>query len=139
MWKLYTSMRDSICIRSAYKQLWDCLPSKECYLGEVRYVDYETDAFDHSNLFSLVMHKRTSYAHEHEVRAVIINVSAEILESRNHPPGVPVKIDMRSLVNEVYIAPDAPDPLMEVVQRLVDQTGLTVQVKKSGVNAPPAY
>jgi len=76
MWKLYTSMRDSICIRSAYKQLWDCLPSKECYLGEVRYVDYETDAFDHSNLFSLVMHKRTSYAHEHEVRAVIMNVSA---------------------------------------------------------------
>ena len=50
-----------------------------------------------------------------------------------------MKIDMRSLVNEVYIAPDAPDPLMEVVQRLVDQTGLTVQVKKSGVNAPPAY
>ena len=46
MWKLYTSMNDSICIRSMYKRLWDCLPEKECYLGEVKYIDYDLDAFD---------------------------------------------------------------------------------------------
>jgi hypothetical protein len=60
MWKLYTSMSDAICIRSTYRQLWDCLPEKQCYLGEVKYIDYERDGFEPNNILNQIMHKRAS-------------------------------------------------------------------------------
>ena len=64
-------MNDAICIRSTYKQLWDCLRKKECYLGSVSYLNYDTDAFGHDNTFNAIMRKRTSYSHDREVRAVV--------------------------------------------------------------------
>jgi hypothetical protein len=69
-WKLYTSMNDSICIRSTYEKLWQCLP-ENVYLGKVTYVDYEIEAFSSVNLLNPIMHKRSSFSHEQEVRAVI--------------------------------------------------------------------
>jgi hypothetical protein len=71
MWKLYTSDNHSNCIRSTFQPLWDCLPEKLCYLGEVTYLDYDSEFFDHGNMFDLVLHKRTSFAHEREVVACI--------------------------------------------------------------------
>ena len=46
MWKLCTSMSDSICIRSTYERLWQCLPEKGYHLGKVTYLDYELGWFD---------------------------------------------------------------------------------------------
>jgi hypothetical protein len=64
MWKVYTSMRDSICIRSTYQELWRCLPAKNCFMGRVRYRDYDLDSFEFGNVFNLLMHKRSSFAYE---------------------------------------------------------------------------
>jgi len=142
MWRLYTSVNDAICIRSTYRQLWDCLPNKACFLGEVSYLDYERDAFDQGNLLNHIVHKRASFSHEHEVRAVmwvpgpIITAPDQQIETE---PGKVVPVDLQKLIQEIYVAPDAKPPLMEVVQGLLDQAGLKIEVKQSGVNAPPAW
>jgi hypothetical protein len=109
-------------------------------LGKVTYLDYDLDIFDSKNLLSLIMHKRSSFNHEQEVRAVIMDLE-NIRPSSNDKvaaPGKVVEVDIPTLIKEVYVAPDSRAPLMEVVQRLVEESGLEIEVKQSGVNAPPA-
>src|SRR6476646_3194797 len=103
MWKLYTSLNESICVRSAYNQLWDCLPRQGCFLGKVTYLDYDLDTFDSRNLLSLIMHKRSSFNHEQEVRAVIMDLE-NIRPSSNDKvaaPGKVVEVDIPTLIKEV--------------------------------------
>jgi hypothetical protein len=86
------------------------------------------------------MTKRTSYSHELEVRAVVwraLNILAPTSEPI--PEGVVIGVEPVALINEVYIAPNAGPMLVEVVQTLLDQAGLKLEVKQSGVNAPPPY
>jgi hypothetical protein len=138
MWKLYTPDNHSICIRSTYQELWNCLPEKLCYLGEVTYLDYDSELFDHGNMLNLVLHKRTSFAHEREVRAVIMDGTA--LTGEQEPPTHKViNVDLKALIQDVYIGPTALPPLRDVVQNLLDQVGFDIEVKQSGLNAPPAY
>jgi hypothetical protein len=106
-------------------------------LGKVTYLDYDLDTFDGGNMLSLIMHKRSSFAHEHEVRAVILDFG-NILPSDEQEiaaPGKVIEVDIQTLIKEVYVAPASRVPLMEVVQRLVEQYGLEIEVKQSGVNA----
>jgi hypothetical protein len=50
-----------------------------------------------------------------------------------------IDVDLKALINDVYVGPSAAAPLLEVVQKLLDQAGFAVEVKQSGLNAPPAY
>jgi len=70
MWKLYTSHDESICIRSTYQTLAELLPDA-CLLGQVKYIDYRRDSFDIGNLLNHIVHKRKSFEHEREARAVV--------------------------------------------------------------------
>jgi len=39
-------------------------------IGEVNYINYETQGFAISNAMNFIMHKRLSFAHERELRAI---------------------------------------------------------------------
>lgn len=138
MWKLYTSDNHSICMRSTYQQLWDCLPEKFCYLGEVTYLDYDSEFFDVGYAFNCVLHKRTSFNHEREVRAVMMDPTA-LADEPEPPTRKVIDVDLKALIHDVYVGPSAAAPLLDVVQKLLDQAGFAVEVKQSGLNAPPAY
>jgi hypothetical protein len=143
MWKLYTSHGDSVCVTSTYQQLSQALPD-DCYLGCVNYIDYKTDMFDVYEYLNFVVHKRKSFEHEREVRAVINNSYTLLTLEPPYSPindekGIVVPIDLANVINEVYVSPDAKWPFLEVVQQLVTTYGLAVPVKQSEVNAPPAY
>lgn len=70
MWSRYGA--DGVMIRSSSAALKTVLDksSREIHLGRVRYIDYAHDQVDYSNTFSPFLHKRRSFAHECEVRAV---------------------------------------------------------------------
>jgi hypothetical protein len=42
-------------------------------MGQVIYLDYEKDSWGNYNPLNPIFHKRKSFAHEKEIRAVIIN------------------------------------------------------------------
>ena len=86
------------------------------------------------------MHKRASFSHEQEVRAVIWEPPvAPPAPVQNAALGKAVEVDIAALIKDVYVAPDFAPMLIEVVQGLVEQAGLNIEVKQSGVNAPPGY
>lgn len=144
MWKLYTSHGDSVCVTSTYQRLSQELP-EDCFWGCVNYIDYRTDMFDVFYFLNFVVHKRRSFAHEREVRAVINNSMGNNLELKYpYPPindgkGIAVPINLARVINEVYVSPDAKPAFLEEVQRLISTYRLDVPVKQSEVNAPPAY
>src|SRR3990172_7066486 len=70
MWSLYAKTNEAIAIQSTYQRLFDCLPPKT-YVGKVHYIDYDKDWLPEGNTFFPYVHKRKSFEHEQELRAVI--------------------------------------------------------------------
>jgi hypothetical protein len=143
MWKLYTSHGDSVCVTSTYQQLSLALPDN-CYLGCVNYIDYRKDMFDVYEYLNFVVHKRKSFEHESEVRAVINNAASLATLKPPYIPindkrGILVRIDLARVINEVYVSPDAKPEFLEVVKQLISSHDLAVPIKRSEVNERPTY
>jgi hypothetical protein len=67
MWKLYSTSSEAIAIRSTYRRPRGCLP--ECVrIGEVNYIDWDTQGFAPYQAFNYIMHKQLSFEHERELR-----------------------------------------------------------------------
>jgi hypothetical protein len=81
MWKLYAGHQEAICIQSRFSSLENLLP-EECFLGGVNYIDYETSIIDATNSLNFIVHKRASFSHEREVRAVIWGFQIEQIQAR---------------------------------------------------------
>jgi hypothetical protein len=137
MWKLYTTMNDAICVTSTFQKLFDALP-QEVHFGVVKYIDYEHDSIDMWNYLNYITHKRLSYAHEKEARAVI-NTGQFGSRYTEENSGVKVGIDLTNAIDAVYLSPSSPPLLLDIVLGLIRTYGLKVMVWQSEVNAPPPY
>src|SRR6266536_4657635 len=70
MWKLYTKTNEAICVQSTYECLRACL-DREVYIGEVQYIDYQKDWLPSDTVLYPFLHKRKSFEHERELRALV--------------------------------------------------------------------
>ena len=88
--------------------------SLRCFLNRYaqgRYIDYETEYFDGGNMFNPFMHKRISYEHERELRAIVVfatfppgnapSLPVNFVVSEN---GVKVLIDL-GFIHKVFVSP----------------------------------
>jgi len=142
MWRLYCPTGEGVAIQTTYEKLVDSIASDPyLYIGQVTYLDYETDGFPSNNLFYPVMHKRISFAHEQEVRLVKTFSEFWGLPTRIGPPGVVVDWEAEPLIEAVYIDPYAPDYYADVVRTLVSQLTppLESRVRWSQMRAAPVY
>jgi len=139
MWKLYTSQNESICIRSKYETFARLLPA-ESMLGCVKYIDYRQDRFDTTEMLSYIVHKRKSFEHEREIRAVIYYDEAEACPfERVGENGLVVRINVAALIEEIFVSPTSESPLLDVVSGLAEKYGLNAPVLESRVNEGPAW
>lgn len=69
MWKLYSKTNESIAIETTYCKLKNVLPN-DIMIGKVRYIDFEKDTINPTNVFNSFLHKRKSFEHENEVRII---------------------------------------------------------------------
>jgi hypothetical protein len=73
MWQLYLANKnEGVALRSTigrFKQSIQAAPQK-VLLSEVRYIDYKKDVISLRNMYYACTHKRLSFAHEQEVRAL---------------------------------------------------------------------
>jgi hypothetical protein len=139
MWRLYTTLNEAICVTSTFQNLFDALPPA-VYFGGVEYIDYERDPINMNNVFNYIMHKRRSYMHENEARAVLNAGRFGSGKFTEENGGVRVGIDLTSVVESVYLSPSSTPLLRGVLEGLLVTYGLNnVPVLQSGVNAPPPY
>lgn len=128
MWEIYAKSNEAIAIRSTYRNLSDCLGEAlpELYIGVVNYLDYLVDSIQNFTLLSPYFQKRMSFEYENELRAVLFTLPvSEILTKplteydNPNKRGVQIGVDLPSLVEEIVVAPQAPDWFLELVGQIV--------------------
>lgn len=137
MWKLYASQDEAICIQSTFKVLEQQLPDK-AFLGAVKYIDYDRQYINVTDTFQYIVHKRTSFEHERELRAVLWKPISEDIELLNNS-GMVVPIDLNRLIENIFISPSANSMFDEVVRGLRSSYKLNAPVHNSRVNEGPDY
>ena len=98
-------------------------------IGKVKYVSFDKPLNDKQ---VPVWYKRDGFAHEREVRVVIKD--ATITEK-----GLPVDVDLDTLIEAIYISPTAKPWLADLVKCIIHQFRLDKPVHYSQLNETPVY
>lgn len=142
MWDLYAKTDEAVAVETSYARLAQALP-ENAYMGIVQYIDYQTQWLPEGNTFYPFVHKRKSFEHEREVRAVIQELPVEqnqiAVGKPNSASGQVVPIALDSLIAAVHVSPTAPVWLGELASSVVAKYGLHCPVKKSDLYSAPVY
>lgn len=144
MWRLYSREHDGIAIKTTFKNLSESfLCDESVYIGEVQYIDYNRAFIPENDAFAPFLHKRKSFAHEHEVRALTwhppssgqaLDFSQDLFHvGTNH------SVDLSILLQEIIVAPYADDWFVNLVEAVVKRYNVDVTVRKSGLSDPPVW
>lgn len=140
MWKLYARTEEAICVRSTFAKLERLLPD-DVFVGRVIYVDYEKHVIPFGNILWPYVHKRKSFEHEQELRALI----PDFKNAFSSPPIEPTAsgvwriVDLSALIDRVYIAPTAPEWFMNTVHATIKQFGYNIPVIRSALDDSPLW
>lgn len=143
MWRLYARSGYAVALQTTYERLVRALPAKihnGCFLGLVRYADHHSEVLPEGNVFHPIMHKRTAFAHESEVRAVIwMGDPGEQVRPRldDNPPGLLVPISIGGLLERIVVSPEALHWFVDAVKGVVGAYLPGTEVVRSGLLDPP--
>lgn len=143
MWKLHIRGGEGIAIRSTFDRLCRCFSQCDdvVYVGKVQYVDYDTTYISDGNAFSPFMHKRLSFEHEKEVRALVSKVPSDTLleEAKIDGAGDYLPVDLNTLIEYVYVAPTTASWVRELVQVVLERYGIDRTVVQSSLDDRPPF
>lgn len=144
MWRLNLKSDEGIAVQSTYAKLKKSLIDDEkIYLGKVNYIDYDTEYIDARNILGPFVHKRKSFEHEQEVRALVlkwptskdsIDFTKETIEH-----GLQIKIDIETLIECIYVAPSAPAWFADLVKAVIKRYGYNFEIDHSKLNENPVF
>ena len=151
MWKLFLTSNEGVAIKSTLQQLKDSLAvsvrlgtrTYPVHIGLVSYIDYETEYIPEGNMFYPFLHKRKSFEHEHELRAVIFKKPAKPLaaplQPRDNDHGLLIPANIDTLVTEIFVSPTAETWLPQLVDSVASRYGLHKKVTQSSLAESPLY
>jgi len=145
MWKLYLKSNEGIAVQSTYKRLRDSITDSErVFLGVVKYIDYENEGIDAGNLLTPFVHKRMSFEHEREVRALVIKIPVAEggtldMTQETISRGLAIQVDVERLVEKIYIAPSAPGWFADLTRALIHKYGYEFEVDQSKLDQQPLF
>jgi hypothetical protein len=158
LWGLYVPPTGGVAVRSTFDRLRRAFgstepleevdPTPRIHIGQVKYVDYETDWMPEGNSMWPFVHKRHSFEFEREIRALYQWVPAEAAKdgdvghldfSKPVIPGFSFAVDLDLLVERIYVSPTAPDWFAGLVSDVCSRYGLGATVEQSSLAASPVY
>jgi hypothetical protein len=153
MWKLYCGSdgKEGVCVVSSYRQLShvETGANSPLHLGAVTYIDYETGRLSFRDSFAPMMHKRSQFAFEQEVRIVLSNLCTFYLLTREQAEraldstalGKRLRCDLSMLVTSILVRPSASQDyrghVVELVQRY--QPDLVDRIEWSRMRGNPDF
>lgn len=122
MWSVYAREQYGIAIRTDFKRLCDSFTDEvDIFVGRIHYADYDRTVIPEENLLSAYLHKRKSFEHEREVRAVIMEVPMVEDKAILRPsPDIPeygryCTVNLGTLIKQVVVSPLAPEWFADLV------------------------
>lgn len=140
MWELYGQRGSSIAIRSTFARLRDSMASasEQIHVGRVRYIDYSKEHVPEGNAFDPYLHKRRSYAHEQELRALHFH-PALLEETPSLPAGLNIACDLDTLIDAIVVSPGSASWFREVITSLTERYGIAKAIVQSSLDDGPVY
>lgn len=142
MWDLYAKTNEAVAIETTYRKLKSVLPDK-AFLGLVKYIDYESEWLPEGNTFYPFMHKRKSFEHEKEVRAVIQDLPTTDkgveVGKKNNQMGINIPVVLNDLISGIHVAPTSPVWLAELLAEVSAKYDVSASVKKSDLYSEPVF
>ena len=147
MWKLYSGIEDGIAIKTDFGSFSESLKGPHSvYIGRVNYIDYDSSFIAENDVFMPFIHKRKSFEHEREVRAIIMELPTITgkgfqigIDPAIHELGLYHDVDTAMLIKEVVVPPYAADWLTELVKATAETFGLEATVRKSSLATRPVW
>ena len=141
MWGIYGRSSCSVALTTTIGQLRKSLTEQvlpyDISIEKVGYVkhwrDPDLDIAPYSRVFA---YKTKAYEFEKEVR-VLIDRFADEFESKMPEAGMPIKVDHRTLLRSVVIAPEAPIWFETLVREASVRYGILVPVRRSKLATDP--
>ena len=130
MWDLYGRGSGIVAIKSTVGKLREAVVTydKPIYISKTRYVDW-TAAHGPDNVLVACSRKDLSYAHEAEVRAIIMRDSENWADAGKI--GIAVGIDVQKLITEVVVGPREHGWVVRLAERVMNRYGLSQPVVAS--------
>ncbi len=142
MWKLYASTNGGLAIKTRFDSfVKSFITDENIHIGKVQYVDYENDLIPADDPLSPYLHKRKSFKHEQEVRAIVQNVpTSQISEQQDdYDIGKYYEVDLNLLIQEVIVDPFTPEWFLDLVKLVAKRYDLQASVVSSRLAAPPTW
>lgn len=144
MWRLYSDSGKAIAIQSTFERLRGVLP-KKILCGEIRYINYSNTVISEPSYVAPFMHKRESFSHERELRALTMDkwpqrsVSFFDYKAKAKNEGQLVKVNLAALIEKILISPLAPDWYLNAARTVVRKYGLKCRVSRSSLDSAPFF
>lgn len=151
MWRLYTSHKQGVAIKTTWERL-EAAVQGHAYLTSVKYINFVKDKANICIPSDVFEHKREAYAHENEVRAIITKYpktcivngmpsNSEPIKGQEIPDvGIPIEIKLTNLIEQVVVTPLCDSWCFDVVTKLIKQYGLPADVVvESELRRDPVY
>jgi hypothetical protein len=151
LWDLYQSGSMGVALKSTWGRLTSSLRTRRYIVGgAIEYIDHASTEIDPSNIFNTYVYKRRQFEYEREARllhwAGAEREGSDQLrdgEVKSIPlselirPGIPIKVDLETLVESVYVAPNAQPWVAELVKSVIAKYGHDFEVFESTLYAKP--
>jgi hypothetical protein len=140
MWKLYAGENKGIAIQSTFGRMKRSFEgfADNVYIGEITYMDYRAQTYPGcGDKFKGFLTKRKSFEHEKELRVLIWETSK--LTKRTDDGSVLANVNLKELIENIYISPFSPVWNRDTVQAIVKKFGLGIQVQQSELDREPLY
>ena len=137
MWRLYAREEDGVAIKTTFDSFKRAfVDEKKVTASQVKYLDYNASPIPQGNVLFPLIHKRISFEHEKEVRALHVHSPHD---ESDDLAGVCCRVDLDRLVKEIVVAPFAQDWFVELVRSLAEQYGVGDRVRASSLSDEPTF
>jgi len=129
MWKIYLKSDEGVAIQSTFNRLAQSFGDTRevVYIGEVDYIDYNSQSIQFDNCFRPLLCKRKSFEYEHEWRAVYFYPNPEAPKEL----GLNIHIDLSHLIDKIYVAPTSEDWFKELVDSILNKYKIDIEINRS--------
>lgn len=133
MWTQYAKIGQGVAIQSSVGRVIDAVDSalQDVSIGTVTYADYDAEDVPWKSVIRLAHFKRRSFSHEREVRLSVFDPAGK--------PGQLVEVELTCLIERIVVAPQLPDWVAKLVEKLVARYNLSIPVERSRLEERPIY
>lgn len=140
MWRIYSEDGNALAIKSTPSNLRKAIDNPDSPIsGEVEYRDYQSFEITTENPMAPLFYKRSAFDFEKEFRILVHYYDNSLAGSNSEnikevqPRGVPVEIDVDTLIDEVVISPTASGEFVDIVKNITNLYGYDFPIDTSNL------